>query len=177
MAYDCFQRNINYLRVSVTDKCNRRCRYCMPAEGIALKGHEEILSLEEIFAVVEYAVGLGFEKIRLTGKKAQMKEYDYYTHFPGGHKYVSFEDMMARKPEKVVELAVQRMLPKNKLGRKMLRKLKVYRGGEHEHQGRETDHRQPPRRHRDTSLTRLSTPEEGESRPRRGIVANASSRR
>lgn len=67
MLYDCFQRNINYLRVSVTDKCNHRCRYCMPAEGIVLKRHEEILSLEEIFGVVEYAVGLGFEKIRLTG--------------------------------------------------------------------------------------------------------------
>ena len=82
----------------------------------------------------DYVVVINAEKIRVTGKKAQVKEYDYYTHFPGGHKYVSFADMMARKPEKVVELAVRRMLPKNKLAGKMLKKLKVYRGPDHEHQ-------------------------------------------
>jgi len=64
----------------------------------------------------------------------EAKEYDYYTHYPGGHKYVSFADMMARKPEKVIQMAVRRMLPKNRLGRKMLKKLKVYRGPEHEQQ-------------------------------------------
>ena len=82
----------------------------------------------------DYVVLVNAEKIKVTGKKAQDKEYDYYTHYPGGHKFVSFADMMARKPEKVIELAVRRMLPKNKLGRKMLKKLKVYRGPEHEHQ-------------------------------------------
>jgi large subunit ribosomal protein L13 len=87
----------------------------------------------------DYVVVLNAEKVRVTGKKAQMKEYDYYTHFPGGHKYISFEDMMAKKPEKVIELAVQRMLPKNKLGRKMLKKLKVYRGSEHEHQAQKPE--------------------------------------
>jgi large subunit ribosomal protein L13 len=84
--------------------------------------------------VGDYVVVVNAEKIRVTGKKAEQKEYDYYTHYPGGHKYVSFADMMAKKPEKVVELAVRRMLPKNRLGRKMLKKLKVYRGPEHEHQ-------------------------------------------
>jgi large subunit ribosomal protein L13 len=84
--------------------------------------------------VGDYVVVVNAEKIRVSGKKAEQKEYDYYTHYPGGHKYVSFADMMARKPEKVVELSVRRMLPKNKLGRKMLKKLKVYRGPEHEHQ-------------------------------------------
>ena len=68
-----------------------------------------------------------------------MKEYDYYTHYPGGHKFVSFADMMAKKPEKVVELAVKRMLPKNKLGRAMLKKLKVYRGPEHDHQAQKPE--------------------------------------
>jgi large subunit ribosomal protein L13 len=82
----------------------------------------------------DYVVVINAEKVRLTGKKAQTKEYDYYTLYPGGHKYVSFSDMMARKPEKVVEMAVRRMLPKNKLGRTMLKKLKVYKGPEHEHQ-------------------------------------------
>jgi len=84
--------------------------------------------------VGDYVVVVNADKIRLTGRKEQTKEYDYYTHFPGGHKYVSFADMMVRKPEMVVELAVRRMLPKNRLARKMLKKLKVYRGPEHEHQ-------------------------------------------
>ena len=82
----------------------------------------------------DYVIVVNAEKIKLTGKKAQVKQYDHYTHHPGGHKFVSFADMMAKKPEKVIELAVRRMLPKNKLGRVMLRKLKVYRGPEHDHQ-------------------------------------------
>lgn len=82
----------------------------------------------------DYVVVINADKIKVTGQKARDKEYDYYTHYPGGHKFVSFADMMAKKPEKVIELAVKRMLPKNKLGRKMLQKLKVYRGAEHEHQ-------------------------------------------
>ncbi len=87
----------------------------------------------------DYVIVVNADKIRVTGKKAQMKEYDYYTHHPGGRKIVSFADMMARKPEKVIELAVRRMLPKSKLGRKMLTKLKVYRGPEHEHQAQKPE--------------------------------------
>ena len=83
--------------------------------------------------VGDYVIVVNADKVRVSGKKAEHKQYDYYTHHPGGHKYVSFADMMAKKPEKVVELAVRRMLPKNKLGRKMFKKLKVYRGPEHEH--------------------------------------------
>lgn len=82
----------------------------------------------------DYVIVVNAEKIKLTGKKAQVKEYESYSHYPGGHRYTSFADMMARKPEKVVELAVRRMMPKNALGRQMLKKLKVYRGPEHEHQ-------------------------------------------
>ncbi|MFH0799927.1 MAG: radical SAM protein [Pseudomonadota bacterium] len=67
MLIDRFQRHINYLRISVTDKCNLRCRYCMPEAGIVLKKHEEILSLEELHEVAAYAVSTGFTKIRLTG--------------------------------------------------------------------------------------------------------------
>ena len=81
----------------------------------------------------DFVVVVNADKIRLTGKKEQTKEYDYYTLHPGGHKYVSFEEMMAKNPEKVVELAVKRMLPKNSIGRKMLKKLKIYSGAEHEH--------------------------------------------
>jgi large subunit ribosomal protein L13 len=82
----------------------------------------------------DYVVVVNAEKITVTGKKGRQKQYDYYTQYPGGHKYVSFADMMAKKPEKVVQMAVRRMLPKNKLGVDMLRKLKVYRGPKHEHQ-------------------------------------------
>ena len=81
----------------------------------------------------DYVVVVNAEKVKVSGKKADAKQYDYYTHFPGGHKFVSFRDMMAKKPEKVFELAVRRMLPKTVLGRKMLKKLKVYRGPEHKH--------------------------------------------
>lgn len=82
----------------------------------------------------DYVIVVNAEKVKLTGKKAQTKEYDYYTHHPGGHKYVSFAEMMARKPERVIELAVRRMLPKNRMGRKLFKKLKVYRGPVHEQQ-------------------------------------------
>jgi large subunit ribosomal protein L13 len=87
----------------------------------------------------DYVIVINAEKIKVTGKKAQVKEYDYYTGYPSGHKFVTFADMMAKKPEKVIELAVKRMLPKNKLGKKMLKKLKVYRGPEHEHQAQKPE--------------------------------------
>ncbi|MBN1804544.1 MAG: 50S ribosomal protein L13 [Sedimentisphaerales bacterium] len=87
----------------------------------------------------DYVVVVNAEKVTVTGKKAQNKEYDYYTLFPGGHKYVSFAEMMAKKPEKVIELAVRRMMPKNKIGRQMLKKLKIYRGPDHEHQAQKPE--------------------------------------
>jgi cyclic pyranopterin phosphate synthase len=64
---DSFNRPINYLRISVTDRCNLRCVYCMPAEGISLISHNDILTYEEIYTVARVAAGLGIEKIRLTG--------------------------------------------------------------------------------------------------------------
>lgn len=64
---DMFQRNINYLRVSVTDKCNLRCIYCMPEEGVELRPHGDILSLEEIYKIIQSAVLMGIRKVRFTG--------------------------------------------------------------------------------------------------------------
>ncbi len=64
---DSFDREITYLRISVTDRCNLRCRYCMPEKGIRLIPHEKILSFEEIVAFIRVAVGLGVMKVRLTG--------------------------------------------------------------------------------------------------------------
>ena len=64
---DSFSRPISYLRVSVTDRCNLRCVYCMPSEGISLRRHDEILRYEEIERVVRAAASLGISKVRLTG--------------------------------------------------------------------------------------------------------------
>lgn len=64
---DRFNRKISYLRISVTDRCNLRCIYCMPEEGVKLLRHEEILTFDEITEVVKTAVELGIDKIRLTG--------------------------------------------------------------------------------------------------------------
>jgi len=64
---DTLGRNINYLRISVTDRCNLRCMYCMPEEGICKKEHEDILSLEEIYEVVKTCSELGISKVRITG--------------------------------------------------------------------------------------------------------------
>lgn len=65
--FDSFGRGINYLRISVTDRCNLRCIYCMPPEGISLIPHSEILSYEEIHTIVQATAELGINKIRLTG--------------------------------------------------------------------------------------------------------------
>ena len=65
--YDQYNRNINYLRISVTDKCNLRCFYCMPEDGIPLFQHKDILSYEEIVEIVKYTTERGVQKIRLTG--------------------------------------------------------------------------------------------------------------
>jgi len=67
MNKDNYLRSIDYLRVSITDKCNFRCVYCMPEEGIQLKNHHEILRLEEFLRIIKVAAGLGVKKIRLTG--------------------------------------------------------------------------------------------------------------
>lgn len=65
--YDKFNRKINYLRISVTDRCNLRCTYCMPESGIKLLDHKDIISFEEIVDVVKFSVSKGIDKIRITG--------------------------------------------------------------------------------------------------------------
>ncbi len=73
-------------------------------------------------------------EVHVTGKKKEQKIYKHYSGYPGGLKTYSFEELMAKKPEEIIERAVSRMLPKNKLGREMLRRLRVYAGAEHNHQ-------------------------------------------
>lgn len=78
-------------------------------------------------------VVINADKIRVTGNKSSDKIYHRHTGYPGGLKSISFEKLLAKKPEKVIELAVKGMLPKNKLGNQMYRKLKIYAGDEHPH--------------------------------------------
>lgn len=73
------------------------------------------------------------EKVRVTGNKRQGKIYYRHTGYPGGLRTRTFDEMINRVPEKVIEIAVKGMLPKNTLGRDMFRKLKVYVGSEHSH--------------------------------------------
>ena len=81
----------------------------------------------------DYVVVINAKKIQATGKKNDDKEYDWYTGWPSGRKTRSLAEMRARRPEQIVRLAVRRMLPKSRLGRKMLKKLKIYAGSKHEH--------------------------------------------
>lgn len=81
----------------------------------------------------DFVIVLNADKIKVTGKKADVIEYDTYSRYPGGRHLYSYKRMNALHPERVIQLAVKRMLPKNKLGRNMLTKLKIYKGTEHPH--------------------------------------------
>ena len=81
----------------------------------------------------DYVVVINAEKVRVTGNKTSDKMYYRHTEYPGGLKSMSFEKLIAYKPERVIELAVKGMMPRNPLGRAMRRKLKVYAGESHPH--------------------------------------------
>lgn len=81
----------------------------------------------------DFVIIVNADKVVLTGKKLDQKKYVHHTDYPGGLKEISYRDLMARKPEFAVYEAVRRMLPKGPLGRKMLKKLRIYRGAEHVH--------------------------------------------
>ncbi|HED36095.1 MAG TPA: 50S ribosomal protein L13 [Gammaproteobacteria bacterium] len=81
----------------------------------------------------DYIVVINAEKVAVTGRKETDKMYYHHTGFPGGIKSISFDKLIQKKPEMVIEKAVKGMLPKNPLGRAMYRKLKVYAGPDHNH--------------------------------------------
>jgi large subunit ribosomal protein L13 len=85
----------------------------------------------------EFVVVINAAKMRFTGNKLQTKTYQAYSHYPGGQKIVTARDLMQRKPERVLELAVRRMVPRNKLGRQQMTKLKIYAGPSHPHQAQQ----------------------------------------
>lgn len=81
----------------------------------------------------DYIIVLNADKVAVTGNKRNDKVYYHHTGYIGGIKQATFEEMIARRPERVIEIAVKGMLPKGPLGRAMFRKLKVYAGNEHNH--------------------------------------------
>ena len=87
----------------------------------------------------DYIIVTNAEKIRVTGNKSSQKMYHHHTGFPGGIKSISFEKLQQKNPEKIIELAVKGMLPKNPFGRAMYRKLKVYQGSEHPHEAQQPE--------------------------------------
>ena len=81
----------------------------------------------------DHVIIINAEKVKLTGKKLEQKMYYRYSGYPGGMKSVSAHDLKAKRPDRMVEIAIKGMLPKNKLGRAMASKLKVYAGATHPH--------------------------------------------
>ncbi|MEA4891740.1 MAG: 50S ribosomal protein L13 [Peptococcaceae bacterium] len=87
----------------------------------------------------DFVIIINAEKVELTGKKLQQKEMITHSRYPGGLKRTSYGILMQTKPERIVEKAVRGMLPKNKLGDQMYRKLKVYRGPQHPHEAQKPE--------------------------------------
>lgn len=85
----------------------------------------------------DYIVVINAEKVQLTGNKAEQKTYFRHSGFMGGERHIPFKEMLEKNPERVIELAVKGMLPKNNLGRLMRKKLRVYAGAAHPHEGQQ----------------------------------------
>lgn len=85
----------------------------------------------------EFVIVINAEKVRFTGKKLETKTYHSYTRYPGGLKTVTARDMLEKHPERILQEAVRRMVPRNKLGRQQMTKLKLYAGPSHPHQAQQ----------------------------------------
>lgn len=81
----------------------------------------------------DFVIVINAEKVKVTGNKAEVTQYDTYSRYPGGRHLYTYRRMHELHPEKIIELAVRRMLPKSKMGRNILGKLKVYKGDQHPH--------------------------------------------
>jgi large subunit ribosomal protein L13 len=87
----------------------------------------------------DHVIVINAEKVRITGMKAEQKVYQRHTGYPGGLRTEDFRNRFAKRPDLIIEQAVLRMLPKSKLGRQMISKLKVYRGEKHPHQAQKPE--------------------------------------
>ena len=126
-----------------SDKDIERKWFLVDAEGIPLGRLASRIALllsgkrKPIFTyhqdTGDFVVVINAEKVKVTGKKYTDKIYYWHSGYPGGLKQRTFAEMINKHPERVIKLAVKRMLPKNQLGRRMLKRLKVYAGPEHPH--------------------------------------------
>ena len=87
----------------------------------------------------DFVIVVNAAKVHVTGRKAQQKEYDSYSGYPSGRKVRTFETVMKKHPERIIEHAVRGMIPRNRLGRAVFRKLKVYAGAEHPHEAQKPE--------------------------------------
>lgn len=87
----------------------------------------------------DFVIVINAEKVRLTGKREELKTYFRYSGYPGGAKFTSFKEYLKKHPEFVIEHAVKGMLPKGRLGRRIVKKLKVYAGKNHPHQAQKPE--------------------------------------
>ncbi|MGH7449261.1 MAG: 50S ribosomal protein L13 [Longimicrobiales bacterium] len=87
----------------------------------------------------DFVIVVNAEKVRLTGSKAEKKTYFRHSGYMGGERHVPFKDLQASHPDRIIDLAVKGMLPKNNLGRLMRRKLKVYAGPDHPHEAQQPE--------------------------------------
>ncbi|MFN4261365.1 MAG: 50S ribosomal protein L13 [Gemmataceae bacterium] len=87
----------------------------------------------------DFVIVINADKVRFTGRKMETKSYDHYTHYAGGLRTITAKDMLQRHPERILEAAVRRMVPRNRLGRQQIRKLKVYAGPSHPHQAQQPE--------------------------------------
>ncbi len=87
----------------------------------------------------DFVVVINADKVRMTGKRELLKDYSHYSGYPGGLKVRSFGDLIAKKPEFIIENAVKGMLPKTRLGKKLIKKLKIYAGESHPHQAQKPE--------------------------------------
>lgn len=136
-------RKLSYRTVSVRNEDVQRKWYVVDAEGetvgrmctkiaTVLRGKHKPTFTPHI-DTGDYVIVVNADKVRFTGDKINYKEYLTYSLYPGGQKSVIAKDLMVKKPTKIVEEAVKGMLPKNKLGRAMFKKLFIYAEGTHPH--------------------------------------------
>ncbi len=90
----------------------------------------------------DFVIIINAEQVKLTGDKLNKKMYRYHTGYPGGLKEMDYRTLLQKRPERAIETAVKGMLPHNRLGNKMYKKLKVYRGSEHPHQAQKPEIRE-----------------------------------
>ncbi len=92
----------------------------------------------------DFVIVINAEKIRITGRKADQKMYYRHSGYPGGLRAIGYREMLAKHPQRILRLAVKGMLPKNRIGRRQISKLRVYAGPHHPHQAQKPEHYQPP---------------------------------